>query len=170
MVAVKPMTEPLIRLIEPKDNQQVKRLVQETLAEFGIVGEGFAGVDPELEDMHAAYADELSAYYVIEVNGEVLGVGGYAPLAGTEPGTTAELRKMYFRPQLRGMGLGQKMIELCIQGARKAGFNEMYLETVEGMKAAQKLYVKNGFTYLDCAMGDTGHTGCGVRMLKELHA
>lgn len=162
------MNKPVIRLIEPKDNSHVKQLVQETLAEFGLVGEGFAGVDEELNDMHAAYADELSAYYVITLEGQVMGVGGYAPLAGTEPGTIAELRKMYFRPALRGQGLGQKMIELCINGARAKGYNSIYLETVEAMKVAQVLYQNNGFEYVSCAMGNTGHTGCGVRMMKAL--
>jgi putative acetyltransferase len=164
------MNKPVIRLIEPKDNQQVKQLVQETLAEFGLAGEGFAGVDDELNDMHAAYADDLSAYYVIEVEGQVLGVGGYAPLAGTQPGTTAELRKMYFRPELRGMGLGQKLIKLCINEAQAKGFCDMYLETVEAMKVAQILYRNNGFEYVPKALGDTGHSGCGVRMLRKLDA
>ncbi|MEZ5472537.1 MAG: GNAT family N-acetyltransferase [Marinicella sp.] len=161
--------EPIIRLIETRDNPHVKKLVQETLAEFGISGEGFAGVDPELDDMCVAYGDDLSAYYVIEVEGKILGAGGYAPLEGTVRGTTAELRKMYFRPELRGLGLGQKMIEKCIKEATRLGFENIYLETVPKMKAAQGLYLKNGFAYLTSPMGNTGHTGCGVRMLRPLY-
>jgi putative acetyltransferase len=36
------------------------------------------------------------------------------------------------------------------------------------MEAAQKLYVKSGFEYLDAPMGDTGHCSCPVWMIKQL--
>jgi putative acetyltransferase len=36
------------------------------------------------------------------------------------------------------------------------------------MLAAQKLYQKVGFTYLDSPIGCTGHTSCPVWMLKQL--
>ena len=159
---------PVIRLIKEKDNPVVKHLVQSTLAEFGLVGEGYAGVDAELDDMYQAYANEFSDYYVIELNHQVLGVGGYAPLAGTEPGTVAELRKMYFHVSLRGQGIGQKLIQSIIKAATAKGYQSMYLETVPAMKAAQKLYVKNGFVYLDGRLGNTGHNNCGVCMLRSL--
>jgi putative acetyltransferase len=36
------------------------------------------------------------------------------------------------------------------------------------MEAAQKLYNKVGFEYLDKPLGNTGHTSCPVWMLKKL--
>ena len=163
------MKPPVIRLIQAKDNPAVKALVQNTLAEFGLMGEGYAGVDAELDDMFQAYANELSDYYVIEVNHQILGAGGYAPLIGTELGTVAELRKMYFHSSLRGQGLGTKLIELCISAAKAKGFRSMYLETVPAMKVAQALYLKNGFVQLDHRLGDSGHGNCDVCMMKTLH-
>lgn len=163
------MNELVIRLIEPDDNSAVKALVHTTLAEFGLFGDGYAGVDPELNDMYAAYSDDLSAYYVVEFNGEICGVGGYAPLAGTERGTIAELRKMYLSPDLRGKGVGQQLIELCLSEAKAKAFSAIYLETVPAMKAAQALYFKNGFQYIEQKMGDTGHCNCGVCMLRKLN-
>ncbi|MFC3193578.1 GNAT family N-acetyltransferase [Marinicella sediminis] len=164
------MNEPIIRLIEPEDNAAVKALVLETLAEFGLAGVGYAGVDAELDDMYQAYDHSLSAYYVVEVNGDIKGVGGFASLQGTDPGTTAELRKMYLAPDLRGLGVGEQLIRKCIKGAADCGYEGIYLETVPAMKAAQKLYQKHGFDYLDKRMGDTGHTGCGVTMWRSLGA
>ncbi len=163
------MNKPEIRLIEAKDNSDVKDLVIETLAEFGLKGEGFAGVDEELADMFEAYSDALSAYYVVELGGEIKGVGGYAPLVGTEPGTIVELRKMYLRPELRGQGIGDKLIDLCIEGAQLKGYELMYLETVPAMKAAHHLYQKKGFSYIEQRMGDTGHDNCGVYMTRTLN-
>ena len=163
------MNKPEIRLIQPADNVAVQALVLDTLAEFGLHGDGYAGVDAELNNMYEAYADELSDYYVVTVNDEVQGVGGFAPLLGTEPGTVAELRKMYLRPTLRGLGVGQKLIDICISEASNKGFHAMYLETVPEMKAAQKLYMKNGFSILAGRMGDTGHTNCSICMMRKLN-
>ncbi len=164
-----PTNEIVIRLIKSSDNPKVKQLVQTTLAEFGLSGEGYAGVDPELNDMFNAYADDLSAYYVVELDGEINGVGGYAPLTGTQRGTIAELRKMYLLPALRGKKVGFKLIQLCLKEATDKGFSAMYLETVPAMKDAQALYYKNGFEYLDKRLGDTGHGNCEVCMLRSLN-
>ena len=163
------MGKPLIRLIEAADNQAVKALVLDVLAEFGLFGEGFAGVDAELDDMYAAYNNALSDYFVVELNGQIQGVAGYAPLSGTAPGTVAELRKMYLTAALRGQGIGQQLIVACIQGAADKNYQSMYLETVPAMQAAQKLYLRNGFSYLDGRLGDTGHHSCEVCMQRKLH-
>lgn len=163
------MNDPQIRLIQPNDNDSVRKIVHETLAEFGLHGDGFAGVDDELNDMYTAYNKPLSAYYVVEIDSEILGVGGFAPLEGTETGTIAELRKMYLKPQLRGQGMGQKLIEICIKNAKENDFKIMYLETVPTMKAAQALYLKNGFEFSDKRMGNTGHSKCNVHMSKTLN-
>ena len=36
------------------------------------------------------------------------------------------------------------------------------------MKAAQKLYLKKGFYYIDGPIGNTGHTSCNVWLIKKL--
>ena len=164
-----PSSTYLIRLIERRDNPAVKDLVLKTLAEFNLHGEGYAGVDDELEDMYSAYKHHLSAYYVVEYHdGQIQGVGGYAPLLGTEPGTIAELRKMYLSPQLRGQGIGQRIIEICINAATEKSYQSIYLETVPSMKAAQKLYLKNDFEYLKHRLGHSGHNNCDVCMMRKL--
>ena len=60
------------------------------------------------------------------------------------------------------------MMQVCLQKAREFGFEQCYLETMPYMKAAQKLYTKTGFTYLDGPMGDTGHYACPVHMILDL--
>ena len=160
--------QPAIRNIQAKDNASVKKLVHDVLAEHGLGGEGFAGVDPEMDDMYSAYQGPLAAYFVIEQAGEIVGAGGFAPLAGCEGEDIAELRKMYLRPELRGQGWGHRLLIKCIEGARQAGFKQIYLETTPEMKAAQKLYLKHGFSYRETRMGDTGHGGCEVLMSRDL--
>lgn len=79
-----------------------------------------------------------------------------------------ELQKMYFLSEARGLGLGAKMIKLCLDKAKEFGFEQCYLETMPFMEDAQKLYLKNGFAYIDHPMGGTGHYSCPVWMLRNL--
>jgi putative acetyltransferase len=60
------------------------------------------------------------------------------------------------------------LLILCLEEAANAGFENCYLETTADMEQAQRLYGKYGFKYLDKPMGNTGHTGCGTWMAREL--
>ena len=117
--------------------------------------------------MSRAYAAPRCAYFVVELDGEVLGGAGIAPLEGGE-GDTCELRKMYFLPALRGRGAGRAMIERCLDAARAHGFRRCYLETLKGMDAAQRLYERVGFRRISCAKGATGHHGCDTFYERDL--
>ena len=75
---------------------------------------------------------------------------------------------MYFHKSVRGQGFGQKMMVLCLDFAKAAGYTRCYIETMEYMKRAQRLYLNTGFTLLDGPLGDTGHHACGVQMIKSL--
>jgi putative acetyltransferase len=44
----------------------------------------------------------------------------------------------------------------------------MYIETLPELEKAIRVYEKFGFSYLDKPLGDTGHFGCSVWMLKAL--
>ncbi|GMN04898.1 GNAT family N-acetyltransferase [Croceitalea sp. MTPC5] len=162
------MQTTVIRKIVPTDNEQVAKLVRYVFEELGVPKVGTAYADKELDTMYEAFSAIPNAdYYVIEENGVVIGGAGIAPLANHE-GNVCELQKMYFLPKARGRGLGKKLIETCLHQAKAYGFESCYLETMPYMKAAQALYKKNGFDYLDSAMGCTGHTSCPVYMLKKL--
>jgi putative acetyltransferase len=110
-----------------------------------------------------------SAYWVV-VNKQnvVMGGAGVGPLKGNLAGW-CELQKMYFKPELRGLGFGKKLIQQCLDFAAHQGFENCYLETLPNMTAAQKLYKVNGFEYINTRMGVTGHTSCNVFMAKKLH-
>ena len=152
-------SEPLLRPIEPRDDAAVARIIRTVMPEFGAGGPGFAIHDPEVSAMSAAYAAPGHAYYVLEQAGEVVGGGGIAPLTGGPPGV-CELRKMYFLPQVRGQGQGERLLRHCLAFAQEAGYRTCYLETLEGMDQAQRLYRRLGFEPLCAPMGATGHHGC----------
>ena len=137
------------------------------MPEFGADGPGYAIHDPEVDAMTATYSAPRSGFYVVVHEGRVVGGGGYGPLAGADP-KVCELRKMYFLPEARGRGLGRRMLLQILDAARADDFETCYLETVEKMAAARKLYLALGFEPLDRPLGATGHFGCNRWMAKTL--
>ena len=117
--------------------------------------------------MHGAYPSPRSVFFVVTKNNEILGCGGIGPLHGADK-TTCELRKMYFLPALRGTGMGNRLLHICLQHARDLGYRLCYLETLQSMSHARHLYAKHGFKKLDSPMGSTGHTSCNAWMSREL--
>ncbi len=161
------MSDFTIRPIEARDDSKMAQVIRTVMPEFGATGDGFAINDPEVDWMSKAYAEPRCAYFVVEVDGKVLGGGGVAPLAGGDPGV-CELRKMYFLPALRGQGAGAAMMTRCLDAARKIGFRQCYLETLSGMDAAMRLYERSGFRRISCSMGNTGHGGCDSFYIRDL--
>lgn len=164
-----PTADYTIRPIEARDNLQVAAIIRHVMPEFGCVGEGFSIQDPEVDTMFEAFQAPQRAFFVLaDTAGQLFGCGGYAPLAGGQYPQVCELQKMYFLPQVRGLGLGWALLQRCIQGATQDGYAQMYLETVSRMEAAAKLYQRAGFEPIDHAMGATGHTGCDRFMIRTL--
>jgi putative acetyltransferase len=77
---------------------------------------------------------------------------------------------MYFLPEARGKGLGQKVLQKCLVAAKEKGFRYCYLETFNTMKNAMKLYSKNGFIKIPGALGNTGHFACDTFYQLDLNA
>ncbi len=155
-----------IRPITASDNAAVAEIIRSVMTEFGASGPGFAIHDAEVDSMFETYAAAGSAYFVIEMDGRICGGGGIAPLV--EKDKICELRKMYFLPQLRGIGAGGALMAQCLHTARGLGYRQCYLETLTGMDAAQHLYTKYGFARTAAALGNTGHFGCNRFYLRDL--
>jgi putative acetyltransferase len=156
-----------IRPIRLEDNPVVAGIIRQVMTEFGAVGCGFSISDAEVDAMFEAYPGPASAFFVVEREGIVLGCGGVAPLQGGDAGT-CELRKMYFLPELRGSGMGHRLLGVILDAAREAGYSLCYLETLEAMDRARKLYVQHGFAPINHALGSTGHTSCNRFMTLAL--
>ncbi|WP_456313371.1 GNAT family N-acetyltransferase [Pseudomonas shirazensis] len=156
----------IIRKIQKQDNQAVAQLIRSVFDEMEIPKVGTAYADPYLDLMFEEYNKPNSVYFVVEKEGRAIGSAGIAPLENEDP-AICELQKMYFLPETRGLGIGAKMMDKCLNAARDFGFKKCYIETMPFMHAAQKLYVKAGFEYLNAPMGCTGHSSCPVWMLKE---
>lgn len=156
-----------LRPIRAGDDAAIASIIRTVMPEFGACGSGFAISDPEVDWMHRAYSAPRSAYFVVERDGRVCGGGGIAPLEGGDA-DTCELRKMYFLPEVRGLGAGAALMERCLDAARGFGFRRCYIETLTGMEAAMRLYERTGFRHIDAPLGATGHGGCDRYYLLDL--
>ncbi len=157
-----------IRKIQPEDNKKIEQIIKAALIEFELPTTGTAFEDPETLSMYDAYQKDREVYYVLEVEGEVLGGGGIKQLRGSDE-TICELQKMYFDPKARGNGYGQLFFDKCMEAAKDFNYEQCYLESASSLKAAIHIYEKNGFKHLTSHIGDTGHFSCSVWMLKELN-
>ena len=158
---------PCLRPIEASDDPAMAAIIRRVMTEFGAVGPGYSIEDPEVDGMHAAYAGERSAYFVVESSGVLLGGAGIAPLLGAAPGI-CELRKMYVLSEGRGLGLGKRLMLGCLEAARERGYRLCYLESLEHMQAARGLYRAFGFQDRAGPLGASGHDACNTWMTLEL--
>jgi len=156
-----------IRIIEAKDNASLAQLIRKTLKEFGANHPGTVYFDDSTDHLFEVFEIPRSVYYVAELNNEIVGGGGIFPTDGL-PGDTCELVKMYLYPQVRGIGLGSMLIQKCMDYAKEAGYKNIYLETMPELKQALKTYEKFGFEFIHHPMGNSGHFGCELWMLKHV--
>ncbi|MEQ4707546.1 MULTISPECIES: GNAT family N-acetyltransferase [Providencia] len=157
-----------IRLIEQQDNAGIAAVIREVSAEHGLTADkGFAVADPILDTLFEVYSKPRSAYWVVEMDGEIVGGGGVSQVAGGDS-QTAELQKMYLSSVLRGKGLAKQIVQMSLSFAKQQGYTRCYLETTKELQAAIKLYEKLGFEFIDEPLGNTGHSDCEIRMLKAL--
>jgi putative acetyltransferase len=155
------------RRLEKGDNPIIGALIRTILEEFHIDRPGTAYTDPATDDLFSLFAEPRSVYYVAQRDGIIVGGCGIFPTNGL-PGDCTELVKYYVLAEVRGQGIGKKLMELCIQKARQFGYTRLYLETVPELGDAIRIYEKAGFEHISNAMGNSGHYFCDVWMLKDL--
>ena len=111
---MKPSYGWLIREIKKSDNKIIREVLQSVMKEFRVPEHGTALNDPEIYDMHAAYNEKNSIYYILQKENNIYGGAGVAKLKNSIE-NICELQKMYFLKDARGLGLGNKMISKCLQ-------------------------------------------------------
>jgi len=156
-----------IRHIQPSDNPALAIIVRNTLTEFKANHPGTVYYDSSTDHLYELFQKPRAIYFVALLDNQIVGGGGIYPTDGL-PDDTCELVKMYLLPAARGINLGRTLIEKCLGYAREAGYKNVYLETMPELKKALEVYAKFGFEYLEGPMGNSGHTGCSLWMLKQL--
>lgn len=123
---------------------KVKELIKEYLSRLGR-DLSFQNIDDELKSPEHKYTAPQGELLVAIENGEVLGMVAYH----RHSDVSCEMKRLYVRPQARGMHVGDKLVSTIIEHAKRAGYKEMVLDTIVPLKAAISLYKKYGF--VECA-------------------
>lgn len=88
-----------------------------------------------------AFDKNTSAAWIAESSGAVVGSVFLMPAAAS----AAKLRLLYVEPAARGLGVGRRLVEECIAGARARGYRTLTLWTNSVLVAARRIYEAAGF-------------------------
>ncbi len=92
---------------------------------------------------------DTEAIWIVERHG-----GHAGSLALTDEGEqTGWVRFFVFDPELRGSGLGRRLLEELLGTAREAGYERLVLETFSDLRAAAHLYRSHGFRVTSAETG-----------------
>ena len=157
----------IIRQVEEGDNALLPKIIRRVFEEHDAPRVGTVYSDPTTDNLYELFRAPNSVLWVADLDGEVAGCCGIYPTSGLPPECT-ELVKFYLARSARGKGVGRALMEQCILSARELGYSRVYIESLPEFSKAVRIYEKLGFVRLDQPLGDSGHTGCNIWMIKNL--
>lgn len=157
----------MYREIQKSDNLKLAELIRGVLTEYGVNQPGTVFTDPTTDSLYELFLAKNSIYYVAEMNGELIGGCGLFPTDGLPIGCI-ELVKFYVKSSHRGLGIGKKLMEICIHSAKNNSHSSIYLESLPELDTAVGMYEKFGFKHIPKRLGNSGHFACSILMLKEI--
>jgi carbonic anhydrase len=122
------------------DFSVAKELVLEYVAWLGI-DLSFQNFDEEMKGLPQMYNPKDGGLFIAYINEEAVGIAGIRRFSELE----CEVKRMYVKPNSRGLGIGQLLLKQCLKTARKLQYNSVKLDTADFMKSAIKLYTDHGF-------------------------
>lgn len=155
-----------IRIIEPKDDPEVAKLVRDCLTDAHLNQPGTAYFDPQLDQLYEFYSanDQRDYYVIVDDHDKVVAGCGFGEY---QPGI-AELQKLYVNPNYRGHGAAHELMTKVEQGAKAAGYQQLYLETHHNLQAAITLYTHTGWQSLPAPLHAGPHTTMDYFFIKDL--
>ncbi len=102
-------------------------------------------LDQELADMEKKYGLPKGRMYIAFVNNIPVGC---CALTGTD-NEYCEIKRLYVRPQFRGLHLGTQLAGQIIKDAKAIGYRYMRLDTFPFMESAIRMYEQMGFTFIE---------------------
>ena len=157
-----------IRPIEQKDNIDIAKVIRGALEEFGANKPGTVYFDPTTDALFELFNNTSGSYYYIAtIDNNVVGGAGIFPTENL-PNGTCELVKLYLHKDARGTGLGKQLLNTAMRWAKENGYTQVYLESMPELSKAVTIYENVGFKRIHQPLGNSGHCGCDIWMVKNL--
>ncbi len=102
----------------------------------------FQKFDDELQILSTMYGPPTGELWLIQANEQFVGCAALRQLDKH----TCELKRMFIQPAFRGLHLGEQLMEVAIDTARKLGYTSIKLDSLRRLAPAVKLYLRYGFT------------------------
>lgn len=93
-----------------------------------------------LAEFYRKYNQEYDKVWICEHQNKIIGF-----LLSEHRGDAAQFRYFIILPEYRGIGLGNKLMELFIQHVKNKNYKSAYLWTTKELETAAHLYNKYGF-------------------------
>lgn len=155
-----------LRRIEKRDNIEIAALIRKVFKEFKIDRPGTVYFDPATDDLYTLFQTPRLIYWIALDRSEIIGGCGIFPTPALPEGCV-ELVKFYISADYRGKGIGRMLMYKSIESARELGYKQIYLESMPELGKAISMYEKAGFRSINHSMGNSGHFGCNIWMLKD---
>lgn len=157
-----------IRPIELNDNLALAKVIRGALEEFGANKPGTVYFDPTTDALFQLFNDTPGAYYYVALkDNQLVGGAGIFPTENLPKGT-CELVKLYLHKDARGTGLGKQLLNKAMNWAKENGYTQVYLESMPELSKAVTIYENVGFKRINHPLGNSGHCGCDIWMIKDL--
>ena len=132
--------------------------------EFGWNGE-FEALVATLFSRFATQHDPRSEqFWVAEADGERVGCA-FVVRNEKDP-RAAQLRCLLVSPRGRGLGIGRRLVDECLQFAKSAGYERMLLWTNDVLVAARRIYEGAGFSLVE----ESPHHSFGHDLVGQIWA
>ncbi len=123
-----------------EDFELAKKLMKAYATDIGV-DLTFQDFESELEQVSTLYANPEGAFIIAYHNGNPVGCFGIRKIDSE----ICELKRMYLSKDVRGLGLGEKLLKEAIRMAVILKYDRMRLDTLPSMNSAIHLYQKLGF-------------------------
>jgi ribosomal protein S18 acetylase RimI-like enzyme len=105
----------------------------------------FQNFDQEMDDFPGQYSAPAGRLYLSRYGNELIGCVGLRCFAKG----ICEMKRLYVKPNFRGMRAGRALAEASIRAAKDIGYKYMRLDTLPSMESAHKLYRSLGFRQIE---------------------